>query len=638
MPPVYRRRSVVVITLLGLGARALRVPRLIARGWAVGGGSVVMGASTTTTAAAAEKSDVALDRFAQRADLSWLSQLSEDPEAKAYEPNRSSREVKSGHYVRVAPMALPGPELLLYSEELAGELELSQAVENPRFARFLSGDVEALDLGGTWATPYALSIMGEEMVHNCPFGTGNGYGDGRAVSIGEVVVEDRRYELQLKGGGQTPFCRGADGRAVLRSSLREFLASEAMHFLRVPTTRALSLVASRELRIRRPWYSNRAAPISESDPRLAHLPVELRRQLIRQSASNPDVAVEEPAAITCRVAPSFLRVGHLDLFARRAARDPARRPQHRAMVAHAIFREYRDLWTPTLVDDDEALRAAALEMTRRARANLAALAADWLRVGFCQGNFNADNCLVAGRTMDYGPFGFMDRYDPTFAKWVGSGAHFAFAAQPRAAQVNFGTLVKALLPLFVDDNKGRDDLRALVAGSDRVFREAVDSCYAAKLGFDLPSEATTRIWHRFEEILRDAALDYTIAFRELSAFDATRILDLARYRDDENDDEKESRLDTLAAWIKDWRAALADAGVDEDRAVATMNSNNPKYVLREWMLVRAYEAAYRGDASVARDLHRLIKRPYDDQPEFDEAYYRRADNADLSRPGTAFMT
>merc|ERR1719326_2088437 len=140
----------------------------------------------------------------------------------------------------------------------------------------------------SWATPYALSIMGQAMYDNCPFGTGNGYGDGRAISIGEVVAPSgQRWEMQLKGGGRTPFCRGADGRAVLRSSLREFLASEAMHFLRVPTTRALSLVVSRTETTKRPWYSGArddavpAPSISEDDPRLAKFPPQVRKQLIR---------------------------------------------------------------------------------------------------------------------------------------------------------------------------------------------------------------------------------------------------------------------------------------------------------------------------------------------------------------------
>jgi len=464
-----------------------------------------------STRAGAVKPTMGLESFAASADSSWTRCLNADPEASRHAPNKESRQVKSGHYVPVRPSPLPRASLALFSEELAADLGLSEAdVRDARFARYFSGDADALDLGGTWATPYALSIMGEPHVRNCPFGNGNGYGDGRAVSVGEVVSEKGRYELQLKGGGKTPFCRGADGRAVLRSSLREFLASEAMHFLGVPTTRALSLVVSAAETSRRPWYSRRddaeAPPeedISEDDPRLAQFPLQMRRQLIRQlmaqrgGGSDPDIMIEEPCAITCRVAPSFARVGHVDLFARRAARGGDAETRELALlVQHAIAREYPDLLqgdgdaTRVAPLSVEALRPVALAFAERARDRLATLAAEWLRVGFCQGNFNADNCLVAGRTMDYGPFGFVDKYDPGFAKWVGSGDHFAFANQPGAALANYGTLVRSLAPLF-------DDVAPLQEVADdahAVFAEAVDDCYRKKLGFpdDVDPSGTAR--------------------------------------------------------------------------------------------------------------------------------------------------
>ncbi|KAH8092341.1 hypothetical protein JL720_5310 [Aureococcus anophagefferens] len=191
-----------------------------------------------------------------------------------------------------------------------------------------------------------------------------------------------------------------------------------------------------------------------------------------------------------------------------------------------------------LVGDDE-LRTAALAFAARARDALALLAAGWLRVGFCQGNFNADNCLVGGRTMDYGPFGFMDKYDPSFAKWVGSGDHFAFAAQPALWRTS-------------------DAAKAL-----------------------LPSSRTTRR--------------------------------------------------PLRAWLAAWKAVWATAAPRLDAA-------NPKYVLREWMLVEAYEAAKRGDFSVAHELHGLVKAPYDEHDGLAAKYYRRAPDAALTKPGTAFMT
>lgn len=233
--------------------------------------------------------------------------------------NRTKRPVFNGHYVLVEPTGLINPKKILVSDDVAHNLlKLTpEQVESKDFLQFVSGN---LVLGETWATPYALSIMGTRYTNNCPYGTGNGYGDGRAISIAEFSG----HELQLKGAGKTPFARGADGRAVLRSSIREFLASEAMHSLGIDTTRALSLVKSEKGdTVHRPWYSDDAVlQIPDlDDPRLAQYPEEERRQIIQQlratRKADPNMMITEPCAITCRVAKSFVRIGHIDLFARR---------------------------------------------------------------------------------------------------------------------------------------------------------------------------------------------------------------------------------------------------------------------------------------------------------------------------------
>jgi len=589
---------------------------------------------------------MSLEAFCASADASWTRCLNEDPEGALNAPNKVSRAVHSGHFVRVAPSPLPRPSLALASDELAAELGLDgAALSDPRFARYFGGELGALPLAGgeSWATPYALSIMGERQTRNCPFGTGEGYGDGRAVSVGEVVVQGKRFELQLKGGGRTPFCRGADGRAVLRSSLREFLASEAMHFLGVPTTRALSLVVSGDETSQRPWYSRGAsAPpeIREDDPRLAQFPPQLRRQLIRQlqqqagGGGDPDVMVTEACAITTRVAPSFTRVGHLDLFARRAMTSDEAAREHALIVQHAIAREYPDLLAPgggdaTALGPVPAaeLRTAALRFAERSRDALADLAAGWLRVGFCQGNFNADNCLVGGRTMDYGPFGFIDKYDPKFAKWVGSGDHFSFAAQPGAALANFKTLATSLAPLFDDPSPLND----ILAGARAVFVDAAAECYRKKLGFgERAKKQAAESWKSLEPLLRD--YDYTIFFRSLAAVDAAAEGDdlfalVAGARYGGGGDER-----AMASWLGDWKAA-GDGG-----RPAALAAANPKYVLREWMLVDAYDAAAGGDFAPARELHGLIKFPYDEHPALAAKYYVTAPRGALTKPGTAFMT
>lgn len=237
------------------------------------------------------------EAFAAQVDYSLLESLQADPESSSDGDDHLPRQVRSGHYVPVTPKPLPAPEYVAHSASLFAELGLSEDLAHDEdFRRLFSGDSRvargAMRPYG-WATGYALSIYGTEYIQQCPFGTGNGYGDGRAISIFEGLFQGQRWEMQLKGGGPTPYCRGADGRAVLRSSVREFLAQEFMHALGVPTTRSLSLYMSRDEGVRRPWYS----PQSRS--------------------FEPDVMVDNPAAITTRVAPSFLRVGQLELFARR---------------------------------------------------------------------------------------------------------------------------------------------------------------------------------------------------------------------------------------------------------------------------------------------------------------------------------
>ena len=197
--------------------------------------------------------------FARRADYSLLDSLQADPQASGDGQDHRPRQVFSGHYVPVMPTPLPEPHLVAYSKALFQELGLSEDLaQDDQFSRLFSGDIsvarEPMRPFG-WATGYALSIYGTEYTQQCPFGTGNGYGDGRAISVFEGLFNGRRWELQLKGGGPTPYCRGADGRAVLRSSVREFLAQEFMHALGVPTSRSLTLYVSRCETVRRPWYA-----------------------------------------------------------------------------------------------------------------------------------------------------------------------------------------------------------------------------------------------------------------------------------------------------------------------------------------------------------------------------------------------
>ena len=235
-----------------------------------------------------------LDDLAQLANYSLMDTLNCDPHATKDGIDHRSRQVFSGHYVPVKPTPIADPEYIAHSHSFFSELGFANSLaESPDFMRLFSGDItqvpEPMRKVG-WATGYALSIYGTEYIQQCPFQTGNGYGDGRAMSVLEAVINGQRWEMQLKGGGPTPYCRGADGRAVLRSSIREFLAQEHMHALGVPTSRSLSLYVSKSETVQRPWYSEGSR------------------------TENPDRMVSEAVAISTRVAPSFLRVGQIELL------------------------------------------------------------------------------------------------------------------------------------------------------------------------------------------------------------------------------------------------------------------------------------------------------------------------------------
>ena len=667
--PAAHGRTPTIAT--GLGIRAASLRRGVATsafGWF--GGSRASSASASPKADASEMPPADLGGpgvlgLGDRADHSWTRELTPDPETAKHAPNRSSREVRSGHFVRVLPTPLKKPRVALYSDEMLANLGMSpEDARSERFARFFSGDQGVVPNMDSWATPYALSIMGQRQTGNCPFGNGNGYGDGRAVSIGEVIGtrdgKKQRWEMQLKGGGPTPFCRGADGRAVLRSSIREFLASEAMHALGVETTRALSLVVSEGGdAVNRPWYrpeeqGGRPRPpkITVDDPRLARFPPEVREQIIRQAARegrDPDVMIRERCAITTRVAPSFARVGHVDLFSRRAERDGPGTQAHRELVQivrHCAKREFPEL-DDAAFDADEAKAAAAF--LRRSARGIAAMVGGWLRVGFCQGNFNADNCLIGGRTMDYGPFGWMDAYDPYFAKWVGSGEHFAFANQPDAGRANFMVLAASVAPML----EGREkEARAIVAEAQVMFADAETDAHRRKLG--LPSEGpnaaeavVVKLWDEGVEPLMattPGGVDYVLLFRFLA--------DVAQLNDGDGEalfapiaeafyeTPREETRSRWIEWLGEWREIAREADdANGEKLAARLKRENPKYVLREWMLAEAYTAAAEGDFSIVEELFELTKAPYDEGAEtLAEKYFRRVPTDALDKGGVAFMS
>ena len=526
--------------------------------------------------------------FAQRADYSLLESLQADPQATSDGQDHRPRQVFSGHYVPVTPTPLPAPEYVAHSRTLFQDLGLSDALAHDEaFRRLFSGDIsvalEPMRPVG-WATGYALSIYGTEYIQQCPFGTGNGYGDGRAISVFEGVFNGKRWELQLKGGGPTPYCRGADGRAVLRSSVREFLAQEFMHALGVPTSRSLTLYVSRAETVRRPWYSEHSRSF------------------------DPDILVDNPAAITTRVAPSFLRVGQLELFARRARSEahPAALNELRMIVAHLIERNYRPEIDPSLEFSNQVVELAGLFRTR-----LIALVSHWMRVGFCQGNFNSDNCAAGGYTLDYGPFGFCELFDPRFQPWTGGGEHFSFFNQPAAAEANYQMFWSALRPLLAGNADALARLDQLREGFAEAMTQELEAMWARKLGLPgVDADLVTELL----QLMVASKVDYTMLFRRLSQLpkrDPQAIEDhLASLKESFYLPSSEELEAQWRRWLQRWLARVNEGG-DLKATAAVMQRVNPAITWREWLIAPAYEQAALGDTSRIHALQEVFSRPYD---------------------------
>lgn len=533
-----------------------------------------------------------LNDLAKLADYSFIDFLDADPKSRVDGEDYSPRQVLSGHYVLVNPTPIKNPIYIAHSSKFFEELGLSETLANQSdFMKMFSGDLsnvpKPLRTVG-WATGYALSIYGTEYYEQCPFGTGNGYGDGRAISIFEGVINNQRLEMQLKGGGRTPYCRGADGRAVLRSSVREFLAQEHMNALKIPTTRSLTLYTSKNEYVRRPWFLNGSY------------------------SRDPEVMIEEDVAITTRVASSFLRVGQLELFGRRARKDehPRAIEELRMIVEHLINREYRD------IDTNLPLEEKVILLVKEFQKRLTSLAANWIRVGYCQGNFNSDNCAVGGFTLDYGPFGFIDMFDPEFQPWTGGGIHFSFLNQPKAAQKNFEMFCVALKPLLLGDKEKLAQLSYLRDNFEEEMEEKLIHMWSSKLGLQTFNE---ELLNELIALMMKTPVDYTIFFRELSNIPKD-ISQLAKIFYEELTDNKEL-LKNWSEWLEKWKSLIDISNLEE--LSKQMKQTNPKYTLREWFLVPAYKEAQKGDYSLLRELQEVMNDPYSEQSnQTQQKYYK----------------
>jgi serine/tyrosine/threonine adenylyltransferase len=496
-------------------------------------------------------------------DDSFARAVPKDPESRNY-----VRQVPGASYSPVAPTPVSAPRLLAWSDSCAAILGLSR----PPADTGPSVDVLAGNLVLPTMRPYAARYGGHQ------FGNWAGQlGDGRAITLGELTPRaGERWELQLKGAGPTPYSRTADGRAVLRSSVREFLCSEAMHFLGVPSTRALSLVSTGDMVVRDMFYDGNAQP--------------------------------EKGAIVCRVAPSFVRFGNFEIHASRSEREPLQRLADYVMTHH-----FPDLGPP----GPQAYGRWFEEICRRT----GVMIAHWMRVGFVHGVMNTDNMSILGLTIDYGPYGWLEGYDPSWTPNTTDlpGRRYAYGRQPEIAAWNLARLANALHPLI-------EDVPVLERGLE-VYADTFTSNWRAMLAQKLGIESLDRdgddaLVGELFEILQQTETDLTLFFRGLATATAREIEPLrpAFYAEGEPSEAHRARL---GAWLARYAARLEVDGLPVGARVARMNSVNPKYVLRNYLAQLAIDAANEGDASKIERLLQVLQSPYDEQPTNGDLAQRR---------------
>lgn len=402
-------------------------------------------------------------------------------------------------------------------------------------------------------------------------------GDGRAISMGEYEnASGERWEIQLKGAGKTPYSRSADGRAVLRSSVREFLCSEAMHFLGVPTTRALSLVGTGAGVIRDMFY--------QGSPQM------------------------EPGAVVARVAPSFLRLGNFQLAAHRQDKELLKETADYAIEYH--YPEFKDLAESISKEKPNKYSIFVGEVAKRN----AKMVAMWQAVGFVHGVMNTDNFSILGLTIDYGPYGYLDQYDPTYTPNTTDipGRRYTFEAQPSVAQWNIIQFAKAMIPLC-----GVEQMEKVIKEFEGIYKAEYHGIMAKKLGLSkIDGPGDVALLEELHDRMADSKADFTNTWRNLSKISVQSSTEECREWCSSlslNTDESTGEL--WMDWLTKYKARLdADKSVtSEEERVRTMNGINPVYILRNYMAQAAIEKAEKGDYDEVRRLYELLKKPHTEQ-------------------------
>jgi serine/tyrosine/threonine adenylyltransferase len=446
---------------------------------------------------------------------------------------------------RVEPTPVPNPYLIAFNPDAARLIDLDPSVATqPEFVQAFAGNRR---LPGS--EPVAMKDAGHQFGSYVPQ-----LGDGRAILLGEVQnAAGQKWDLHLKGGGRTAFSRFGDGRAVLRSSIREYLACEAMAGLGVPTTRALCIVGT-DLEIHREWA--------------------------------------ETGALVVRMAPSHVRFGSFEVFAHRGQTEEVK------ILADYVIEQH----FPHLRTADDRYVAFLREVVERT----ARLVAKWQAVGFAHGVLNTDNMSILGLTLDYGPYGFMEDFEPGFVcNHSDETGRYAFDQQPRIGYWNLAALAEALLSLMP-----LDDAKAALNTFPDVFNAHMNELMAAKLGLTT-AEGNQELWTGILDVLASAHTDYTRFFRTLAAFSSAPGANNDSVRSLFSDPKQ---FDAWAQQYGDW--LRSEGSVDSERKTR-MDRVNPKYILRNYLAQVAIDKAHKKEFSEVDRLRTVLRLPFDEQPEME---------------------
>ncbi|MFV8325576.1 protein adenylyltransferase SelO [Flavobacterium sp. ZS1P14] len=498
----------------------------------------------------------------------FITELPADPSE-----SNTPRQVLQACYSYVLPKIPSNPSLIHASDEVANAIGLSEAdLLTTDFLNIFSGSTVYPE-----TKPFALCYAGHQ------FGNWAGQlGDGRAINLTEVVHENSTYTLQLKGAGPTPYSRTADGFAVLRSSIREYLCAEAMHYLGVPTTRSLSLMLSGD-------------------------------QVLRDVLYNGNPAYEK-GAIVCRVAPSFIRFGSFELFSSR--KDYVNLKLLADFTIRHHFPHIQGEGMGKYLDFFHEITQTTLNMI-----------VHWQRVGFVHGVMNTDNMSIHGITIDYGPYGWLEDYNSNWTPNTTDRQHkrYRFGNQPEIALWNLYQLANALYPLIQDAKPLEAILNAFSVDYEKEYLNMMRN----KLGFQIEKEADAILIESVAKLLQLVETDMTIFFRNLGSVtkEDTAIIAFNRIKEAfyNEKDLNETILKDWYDWFENYSIRINQETLLDSERKEKMNAVNPKYVLRNYMAQLCIDDADKGDYSLLRELFEMLKNPYHEQPNFQKWFAKRPD-------------